>query len=154
MTSTVYRRYDNAVAGYVWVVDVDLETAPSNPNANSREALIAVPIDDPSREVYTADIGTQVKLSRRQEDHRYVVSGLSKYASGTLSVCLVTLTPCGQAISSIGNPTTFGNTVRLLNYTELGDSINNGGYAYGVLPYGTAGKFDASNNLIKIITKA
>lgn len=153
-TSVVYRRYDNALSAYVWVVDVDLETAQSNPNAQAREGLIAVPIDDPSREVYSADIGTQVKLTRRQEDHRYVVSGLSKYAAGTLSVSLVTMTPCGQTLSAIGNPVTFGNTVRLLTYTELGDSGSNGGFAYGELPYGTAGKFDASDNLIKLITKA
>jgi hypothetical protein len=90
-TSPVYRLYDNALDAWFWVIDVDLDTASSNPNANAREGLIAVPIADPSREVFAADIGTQVKLVRRVEDQRYVVSGLSKYANGTLSICLVYL---------------------------------------------------------------
>jgi hypothetical protein len=143
-TSPVYRLYDNALDAWFWVIDVDLDTASSNPNANAREGLIAVPIADPSREVFAADIGTQVKLVRRVEDQRYVVSGLSKYANGTLSICLVTMTPCGQTLSTIGNPVLFGNTVPALN----------GGFTFGMLPFGTVGKFDASNTLIQLITKA
>jgi hypothetical protein len=151
-SSVVYRRYDNALDAYVWVVDVDLEVASSNPNANPLEPLIAVPVDDPSRSVYSADIGTQVNLRRRREDNRYVVSGLSKYAAGTLSVCLVQLTPCGTALTSIGNPVLFGNTIRPLNYDEIGTPALNGGFAYGEIPYGASGKFDIDGNLIKLIT--
>jgi hypothetical protein len=151
-TSVVYRRYDNALDAFVWVVDVDLDTAPDNPNAAALPGLVAVPIDDPTRETFGADIGTQVNLQRRRTDQRYVVTGLSKYAAGTLSVCLVTLDPCGTTLTGIGNPVIFGNTVRLLTYTELGDPLLNGGFKYGDLPYGTAGKFDVSNNLLSLIT--
>ena len=151
-TSVVYRRYDVALDAFLWVVDIDLDVASDNPNASALPGLIAVPIDDPTREVFGADIGTQVNLQRRMQDQRYVVTGLSKYAAGTLSVCLVTLDPCGTTLTGIGNPVTFGNTVRLLTYTELGDDSFNGGFKYGDLPYGTSGKFDASNNLISLIT--
>jgi len=150
-TSVVYRRYDNALAAYVWVVNVDLDTAPDNPNATAFAGLIAVPIDDPSREAFGADIGTQVNLQRRMGDQRYVVTGLSKYTAGTISVCLVTLDPCGTTLTGIGNPVLFGNTVRLLTYDELGDESLNGGFKYGDLPYNTSGKFDISNNLISLI---
>ncbi len=150
-TSVVYRRYDNALSAYVWVVDIDLDTATDNPNASALPGLIAVPIDDPSREAFGADIGTQVNLQRRLGDQRYVVTGLSKYTAGTISVCLVTLDPCGKTLTGIGNPVLFGNTVRLLTYDELGDEVLNGGFKYGDLPYGTAGKFDISNNLLSLI---
>ena len=151
MASVVYRRYDNALADFVWVVDVDLEVASSNPNAAPLEPLRGVTIDDPSREVFAADIGEPVKLSQRIDDNRYVVTGLSKYKAGTLSVCLVQLTPCGTTISSIGNPVLFGNTIRLLTYDELGDTAFNGGFAYGTLPYGQAGKFDINGALLNLI---
>ena len=151
VASVVYQRYDNALDAYVWVVDVELETAATNPNAAGLETLKAVPIDDPSRGVYSADIGTQVKLSRRPQDNRYVVTGLAKYATGTVSVCLVTLSGCEDSIGSIGNPVLYGSTIRLLTYDELGDPLLNGGFVYGDLAYGTAGKFDISNNLIKLL---
>lgn len=151
IASTVYQRYDNNINSYTWVVDVELEQASSNPNANGLETLKGVPIDDPSRGVYSADIGTQVKLSRRTHDSRYVVTGLAKYATGTVSVCLVTLSGCHDGISTIGNPVTYGSEIRLLTYDELGDAVNNGGFSYGDLVYGTAGKFDLAGNLIKLL---
>lgn len=151
VASTVYQRYDNAVDAYIWVVDVEMERASSNPNATGLETLKAVPIDDPSRGVYSADIGTQVNLSRRTRDSRYVVTGLAKFATGTVSVCLVTLSGCNDGIGTIGNPVTYGSTIRLLTYDELGDPLLNGGFSYGDLAYGTAGKFDLSNNLIKLL---
>jgi len=154
IVSVVYRRYEVSLDDYLWVADVDLETAPGNPNDAGKQTLIAVPIDDPSREVYAADIGTQVKLRRRPEDSRYVISGLAKIAPGTLSICLVDITPCGSVLNSVGNPVTFGSTFRLLDYSELGTPADNTGFKYGELPYGTSGKFDASDTLIKIIIPA
>ena len=151
VASVVYERYDSDVDAYVWVVDIDLETASSNPNAAGLNTLKAVPINDPSRAAFSADIGTQVALSRRPGDNRYVVSGLAKFAPGTTSVCLVTLSTCADSISSIGNPVTFGSVIRLLTYDELGDPLLNGGFVYGDLQYGTAGKFDLSDVLIKLI---
>jgi hypothetical protein len=151
VASVVYQRYDNGIDAFVWVVDIELETASSNPNAAGLNTLIAVPINDPSRAAFSADIGTQVALGRRPGDNRYVVTGLAKFAPGTTSVCLVTLSGCNDGISSIGNPVTFGTEIRLLTYDELGDPLLNGGFVYGDLPYGTAGKFDLSGTLIKLI---
>jgi len=151
VASTVYQRYDNGLDAFIWVVDVELETASSNPNAAGLETLKAVPIDDPSRAVFSADIGTQVKLSRRPQDNRYVVTGLAKYAPGTISISLVTLSGCNDGITSIGVPVVFGSSIRLLTYDEIGDPLLNGGFVYGQLPYGTAGKFDNSDNLIKLL---
>jgi hypothetical protein len=151
IASVVYQRFDNNINDFVWVVDVDLETASSNPNAAGLNTLIGVPIQDPSRAAFSADIGTQITLSRRPNDNRYVVTGLAKFAPGTTSVCLVTLSGCNDGISSIGNPVVFGSVIRLLTYDELGDPLLNGGFVYGDLPYGTAGKFDISGSLIKLL---
>lgn len=151
VASTIYQRYDNGIDAFVWVVDVELETASSNPNAAGMNTLIGVPIDDPSRATFSADIGTQVKLQRRPQDNRYVVSGLAKFAPGTVSVCLVTLSGCNESVSNIGNPVTYGSVIRLLTYDELGDPLLNGGFTYGELPYGTSGKFDINGTLIKLL---
>jgi hypothetical protein len=144
VTSEVYRVYDAALQNYVWVVNVDLQQASTNPNAPQFQELKAVPIDDPSREAFDADIGTQVSLKRRQNDQQYVVNGLAKFAPGTLSVCLVTITD--NAII-INDPVTFGFNIRKLTYDEIGGL----GHPYGALPYGTSGKFDLSNTLIQLI---
>jgi hypothetical protein len=151
VASVIYERYDNGIAAYVWVVDIELEQASSNPNASGLNTLIGVPINDPSRAAFSADIGTQVALSRRPGDNRYVVTGLAKFAPGTTSVCLVSLSGCNDGISSIGNVVTFGTIIRLLTYDELGDPLLNGGFSYGDLPYDTAGKFDISGTLIKLL---
>lgn len=151
VASPVYERYDNAISGYVWVVDVELEQASSNPNAAGMNTLIAVPINDPSRGSFSADIGTQVSLSRKGRSNSYEVTGLAKFAPGTTSVCLVTLSSCNDSIGSIGNPVTFGTVIRLLTYDEIGDPLLNGGFVYGDLPYDTAGKFDISGTLIKLL---
>jgi len=144
VTSTIYRATDASLDGWFWAVDVDLQTASTNPNAAGFLPIKAVPIDDPSREAFQAGIGVQVKLRRRSTDQRYTVVGLAKYAPGTLSVCLVTISSDGAVIQP---PTTFGTIIRLLTYDELGTFE-----PYGVLAYGTAGKFDISNNLITIIS--
>lgn len=151
VANVVYERYDNGLDAYTWVVDVDLEQAPSNPNAAGMNTLIGIPINDPSREVHGAAIGTQVILHRRPGENRYQVTGLAKFSPGSVSVSLVTLSGCSDGISSIGNPVTFGSVIRLLTYSELGDPLLNGGFSYGTLPYGTAGKFDAGGALINLL---
>ena len=150
MVSDVYKHYDASLNQFFWVVDVDLDQAQNNPNAPSVNSMIAVPIDDPSRDVFSAGIGIQVALRRRQRDQRYIVSGLTKYAPGQVSVCLVTINDSGG--TTITPPVTLGCSFRKLNFTELGDSAGNGGFAYGQLPYGTSGKFDQDDNLVNIIT--
>ena len=34
VASTIYERYDNGIDAFVWVVDIEMETASSNPNAS------------------------------------------------------------------------------------------------------------------------
>ncbi len=150
ITKQVYRRFDTALQDWLWVVDIDLDIAPDNPNSGQSGLLVGVPINDPAREVFRADVGSQVSLERRQGDGRYVVTGLSIYKPGTLSVCLVDISPCGTVINSIGTPVNFGNVFRLLTYTELGDTAVNFGFAYGQLPYGQTGKFDLNGNLLTL----
>lgn len=143
IASPIIKVFDATLNKFVWAFNIDLQTASSNPNAPPFEPLKAVPIDDPSREVYDADIGTQVRLQRRPQDSQYVVSGLAKFAPGTLSICLVTISD--DAII-INDPVTYGTVVRLLNYDELGSFE-----AYGQLPYGTVGKFDINDTLLMLI---
>ena len=150
IASDVYELYDASLDQFFWVVDVDLDQAQTNPNAPAVESMIAVPIDDPSRDVFSAGIGVQVALRRRQQDQRYVVSGLTKYAPGQVTVCLVTINE--ELGTTIRPPTTLGSTFRQLTFTELGTPAQNGGFAYGQLPYGTSGKFDQNNTLISLIT--
>lgn len=150
IASPVYRLYEAALQDYIWVVDVEMEQAPTNPNAAQMETLKAVPIDDASRQVFSADVGTQVKLARRPQDQRYVVTGLARYAPGTVSVTLVKLSGCADGVDEIGLPQTFGTQIRRLTYDELGDDSLHG-FKYGELPYGASGKFDLSGNLIKLI---
>ena len=144
IASPIIKVYDAALEKFVWAFNVDLQRASTNPNAPAFEVLHAVPIDDPSRESFDADVGTQVRLRRRPEDSQYVISGLAKFAPGTLSVCLVTISD--NAII-INDPVTFGNSIRLLTYDEIG-SLGGG---YGNLPYGTVGKFDINDVLIMLI---
>lgn len=144
IASPILKVFDSTLQDFVWAYNVDLERASSNPNAPEFTTMKGVPIDDPSREVYSADIGTQVKLRRRIEDSQYVVSGLAKFAPGTLSICLVTITDNDIIVS---DPVTYGNSIRLLTYNELGSF----GYTYGDLPYGSVGKFDINGTLVQLI---
>lgn len=143
VSSPVYKVYDAQLEKFFWAVDIDLQQASTNPNVSAFTPLKAVPIDDPSREVFDADLGTQVRLKRRVGDQRYVVTGLTKFAPGTLSICLVQIS---ENAIIVNDPATYGINVRLLTYDELGTL-----YTYGDLPYGTAGKFDLNGTLLQLL---
>lgn len=144
IASNIYQFYDQGLAEFTWVFDVDLQIASTNPNVAEFETLKAVPIDDPSREVYDAAIGTKVSLSKQLNGTKWVITGLAKIAPGTLTVCLVKITDTDITIQ---DPVVFGSNIRLLTYDELGPF----GGGYGNLPYDTVGKFDINGNLIKLI---
>lgn len=144
IASNIYQFYDQGLAEFTWVFDVDLQRAPSNPNVPEFETLKAVAIDDPSREVYDAAIGAQVSLQKQLNGTKWVITGLAKIAPGTTSITLVKITDDDIIIQ---DPVVFGSTIRKLTYTELGPL----GGGYGALPYGTLGKFDINNTLIKLI---
>lgn len=144
IASPIFRVRDSVGSNFIWGFDIDLQGASTNPNSPILQTIKSVPIDDPSREVFTADIGTRVRLSRRSSDSKYLITGLSKFVPGTLSICLVTIS---DSAIIINDPVTFGTSVRLLTYDELGPL----GGVYGNLRYNTVGKFDINNNLILLI---
>ncbi len=144
VVSPVYKLWDASLTTFAWAVDVDLQISESNPNVSKNNTIIGALINDPSRGVFSADIGTQVALKRRQRDQRYIVTGLAKFSPGTTSVCLVTLT---VGVPVIGAPVVFGTEIRYLTYEELSTL----GGTYGTIPYGTAGKFDQGGSLISFI---
>ena len=139
-TSPAYRWFDDALTAYLWVMDVDL--------GNEWSVLYAVPIADASHGVHKVGPGTKVRLARAANRRTYEIVGVASIVAGQVSVVQVTYS---DTAISLGAPQTFGSVYRPLNYTELGDSANNGGYAYGELPYGTLGKFDADGNLVSVL---
>ncbi len=144
VVSPVYKLWDASLTIFSWAVDVDLQISESNPNVQKNNTIVGALINDPSRGVFSADIGTQVALHRRQKDQRYTVTGLAKFSPGTTSVCLVTIS---AGVPVIGAPVVFGTEIRFLTYEEL---FSLGG-TYGTIPYGTAGKFDQGGSLISFI---
>jgi hypothetical protein len=144
VVSPVYELWDASLSSFSWAVDVDLQISESNPNAALQQTIVGALINDPSRGVFSADIGTQVALKRRQLDQRYTVTGLAKFSPGTTSVCLVTIS---AGVPVVGAPVVFGTEIRFLTYEELSTL----GGTYGTIPYGTAGKFDQGGSLISFI---
>lgn len=144
--SPTYRWFDQDVQSYIWVMDIDLSRDGSRPDAGN--IAKAVPIADASHGVHKSGPGTKVRLWRSSLTRSYEIIGLAAIVSGQVSVSEVTY---GASSIVIGSPTTFGSSYRLLNFSELGDSANNGGYSYGTLPYGTMGKYDANGNLLTVL---
>ena len=144
VTSPVYELWDATLGSFAWAVDIDLQISSSNPNVPQDNTIIGALINDPSRSVFDADIGTQVALMRRQKDQKYIVTGLAKFTPGTTSVCLVTIS---AGVPTVGAPVVFGTVIRFLTYEELSTL----GGTYGTIPYGTAGKFDQVGALISFI---
>ncbi len=141
--SPAYQWHDYTLDTWLWVMDVDLATEGTRPD--SANILKAVPIADGSYGVHKVGPGAKLRLVRTSTRQSYEIVGLASLVSGQVTVLVVTYTP--TAIT-LGAPLTYGSTWRALNYDELGDSANNGGYTYGSLPYGTLGKFDLDNNLL------
>lgn len=141
--STAYKWYDKSLRDWLWVMDVDLATDGSRPD--SLNIVKAVPIADASYGVHKVGPGAKLRLVRTIVRQSYEIVGLASLVSGQVTVLIVTYTP---TTITLGAPITYGSTWRALTYDELGDSVNNGGYTYGSLPYGTLGKFDLDNNLL------
>ena len=144
VTSPVYQLWDASLTDFAWAVDVDLQISSSNPNVPQDNSIIGALVNDPSRGVFQADIGTQVALFRRPLDQRYTVTGLAKFTPGTTSICLVTIT---AGVPTVIDPVVFGTVIRFLTYEEISTLCG----TYGTIPYGTAGKFDQVGALISFI---
>lgn len=141
-----YRWYDLNLNAYLWVMDVDLSRDGSRPD--SANIAKAVPIADASHGVHKAGPSTKVRLWRSNLTRSYEIIGLAAIVNGQVTVIEVTY---GATSITLGTPATFGSSYLPLNYDDLGDSANNGGYSYGTLPYGTMGKYDASGNLLTVL---
>ena len=139
--SSVYRWYDATLGAYLWVMDVDL--------GDTYDPVMAIPIADGAYGVHKLGPGAKVRIARGSGRRTYEVIGTAAIATGQVVVVEVTYSDTGIAL---GASQTFGSLYRPLTYTELGDSANNGGYAYGELPYGTLGRFDYSNTLISVLS--
>ena len=141
-----YRWYDQALQDYLWVMDVDLGGDGTRPDADT--VIKAVPIADASHGVHKAGPSTKVRLHRMSITRGYEIIGLAAIVDGQVTVIEVTYS---DGEFTLGTPTTYGSTYRLLDYDDLGDDSVNGGFTYGMLPYGTMGKYDASGNLIQVL---
>lgn len=144
IASNIYEFFDQGLNESTWVYDVDIQVASTNPNVPDFETLKAIPIDDPSREVYDAAIGTNVSLRKSLNGTKWVITGLAKISPGTVSVTLVKVTDDDIIIQ---DPVVFGSSIRKLTYAEIGTQ----GGGYGNLPYDSIGKFDINGTLIKVI---
>jgi len=144
--SPAYKWYDSALQDYLWVMDVDLGGDESRPDGNT--IIKAVPIADASHGVHKAGPSTKVRLQRLELTRSYEIVGLASIVNGQVAVIEVTYDTSGI---TIGTPVTYGSVYRLLDYDDLGDSANNGGYSYGTLPYGTMGKYNAAGDLVSVL---
>ena len=141
VTSPAYRWYDASLQDYLWVMDIDL--------GDTWEPLVAVPIADASHGVHRLGPGAKVRIARGSGRRTYEIVGVTSIVAGQVVVVEVTYSDTAM---TLGAAQTFGSLYRPLNYTELGDSANNGGYVYGTLPYGTLGKFDAAGTLTSVLS--
>jgi hypothetical protein len=126
---------------------VDLGGDGTRPDATN--IVKAVLIADASHSVHKAGPGAKLRLSRQELTRPYEIVGLASIVDGQVAIIEVTYDEAGSI--TLGSTQTFGSTYRLLTFSELGDYTINGGYYYGMLPYGTLGKYDASGNLISVL---
>jgi hypothetical protein len=139
--SPAYRWYDAALSTYLWVMDVDLSTDGNRPDANT--VVKSIPIADASHGVHKAGPSTKLRLRRRSLTQTYEIVGLASIVNGQVAVIEVTY----GATVAVAATQTYGSEYRLLDYSDLGNHLVNGGYKYGTLPYGTIGKYNAQGVL-------
>ena len=140
--SPAYKWFDYDLQDYMWVMDVDLGGDGTRPDANT--VVKSIPIADASHGVHKAGPSTKVRLRRMELKRTYEIVGLASIVVGQVHVVEVTYSDSGIAQ---GATTTYGSSYRLLDYSDLGDPLVNGGYKYGTLPYGTLGKYNAQGVL-------
>jgi len=143
--SPAYKWFDATLHEYLWAMDVELLVDGNRPDSGA--LLRAVPIADASHAAHKAGPGSKLRLHRSRTRRTYEIVGTASIVPGQVSVFEVTYSTDGY---TVGGPVTFGSSWRPLNYTELGDSVNNGGHKYGSLPYGTIGKFNAAGTLVYV----
>ena len=108
------------------------------------EVLRNVPIAMNNRDIIYAQEGMPVALSKMGPT-KYAVVGLSKKVHGNTHIIRMTF---GDSFGTIVQRQNVGYVYRKLTYGELGTLFSGG---YGVLPYGTRGKFDYDGNLIELL---
>lgn len=146
VVQAAYQHFDQDLNAWLWVLDVDLSQDENRPDQGN--IVRAVAISDPSHYVHRVAIGNKVRL-RKTGNMKWEAVSTTNFVTGQVAVTTVIFLDVGVTI----NPTvTFGSTYRMLTYDELGDATFNGGFAYGSLPYGMYGKFNADDDLIYLIS--
>jgi hypothetical protein len=131
-------QYEDASGNWVWACDVDL-------GGDENNVLRSVPVAANNKDIIYAEQGKGVNLSR-MGNGMWAITGLSKTVNSTVHWTFVSFE---DDIFTITGTRMAGNIVRPLTYGELGSLA--APYGYGVLPYGTKGKFDYEGNLIGIV---
>jgi len=144
--SPAYKWFDVGLKQFIWVMDVDLDLSGTRPD--SAQIVKAVPIADASHGVHKTGPSTKLRLRRLEARRGYEIVGVAAIVNGQIVVVEVTYSDVGI---TLGATQTYGSTYRPLTYTELGTPALNGGFAYGQLPYGVMGKFDANGNLLTVL---
>ncbi len=118
---------------YMWACDVDI---------GEPEVLKSVPVASNNKDIIYAQQGKSVAL-KRMNDGRWCITGLAKTCRGLGHVIYMNF--ADDLATVVGDEWT-GHIIRRLTYGELGEF---GGY--GVLPYGTQGRFSAAGTLIELV---
>lgn len=142
MTGTIvspFYEYQDYTGNWVWACDVDL--------GGGQEVLRCVPVAANNRDVIYAQQGKGVSLSRMGSG-KWAITGLSKTLNSTVHWTFVTFE---DDVFNIASTKMVGDVRRPLTYGELGALV--APYGYGVLPYGTQGKFDYYGNFIEILER-
>jgi len=134
IASPFYQFYADG-SNWMWACDVDI---------GEEQVLRMVPVASNNRELIYAEQGKAVAL-RKVNDGRYVISGLSKTSRGFGHIIYVTFE---EDLVRKVREAWSGLLVRPLTYGELGSLCGEG---YGILPYGSQGRFTASGSFVELI---
>jgi hypothetical protein len=135
IASPFYEYYDGA-GNWCWACDVDIGT---------EDVLRCVPIAANNRDIYYAEQGKGVNLSKLNNG-KWVITGLAKSVNSTVHWIFVTL---ADDIFTVARTELRGFIIRPLTYGEISTLVNPPGY--GVLPYGTQGRFQADGTFVEIV---
>ena len=133
-----FYEYQDASGNWVWACDVDI---------GEDDLLTNVPVTSNNREIYYAEEGKGVNLSRLGSG-KWAITGLSKTLNSTVHYTYLTF---ADDMWEITHTELRGNTYRPLTYGELGTLV--APYGYGVLPYGVRGKFNADGIFFEIVER-
>lgn len=122
-------------SNWIWAADVALADG---------TIMRKVPISFNNRDISYSEIGKPIQLGK-MVNGVWCINGLSKTVTDTTHTIYLTASDNVVAVQS----QVFGKAIRRLTYAELGEALNGSGY--GLLPYGSWGRFDSAGNLAEIL---